>query len=128
MSDPSQLEAAAGVARRQAGLRALVLFGSRARGDERPGSDWDFGYLGTTDPDSLSAGLMSALGADDVQVVDLERASGLLRFRAARDGLALHEDPSGVFAAFQFEAARFWCDAGPILERAYQRVLADYAP
>lgn len=128
MSDPSQLEAAAAVARGQAGLRALVLFGSRARGDERPGSDWDFGYLGKPDPDALAGALMSALGADDVQVVDLERASGLLRFRAARDGIALHEDPPGAFPDFQFEAARFWCDAGPILEGAYQRVLEDYAP
>lgn len=71
---------------------------------------------------------MTALGADDVQVVDLERASGLLRFRAARDGVIIHEDPPGAFLDFQFEAARFWCDAGPILESAYQRVLADYAP
>src|SRR5439155_4826324 len=29
------------------GLRLLVLFGSRARGDERADSDWDFGYLGS---------------------------------------------------------------------------------
>ncbi len=26
-------------------LRLLILFGSRARGDARPGADWDCGYL-----------------------------------------------------------------------------------
>ena len=122
-----ELEAAAAVARRQVGLRALVLFGSRARGDERPGSDWDFGTLGKVDPDALAGALMTALGTDDVPVVNLETASGLLRFRAARDGVVLYEEP-GVFPGFQFEAARFWCDAGPVLEQAYQRVLEDYAP
>ena len=126
MPDASQLAAATAIARSHGGLRTLVLFGSRARGEERPGSDWDFGYLGTPDPDALTAELMTALRADDVQVVNLERASGLLRFRAARDGILLHEATPGLFSDFRFEAARFWCDAGPVLEKAYRRALAAY--
>ena len=44
LPDPVR-EAAAGAARAAAGLDLLILFGSRARGDARPGADWDFGYL-----------------------------------------------------------------------------------
>lgn len=126
MPDAFQLAAAAAIARGQAGLRAFVLFGSRARGEERPDSDWDFGYLGTPDPDALAGALMTSLRSDEVQVVDLKKASGLLRFRAARDGILLHEDTPGLFSNFRFEAARFWCDAGPVLEKAYRRALVAY--
>ena len=39
------------------GVVAVTLGGSRARGEERPGSDWDFGlyYSGTIDPDDVRA-------------------------------------------------------------------------
>jgi len=45
------------------GLRLLVLFGSRARGDERADSDWDFGYLGSPslDVDGVLATLVIVL-------------------------------------------------------------------
>ena len=37
------------------GLTLLILFGSRARGDSQPASDWDFGYIASPefDPDRL---------------------------------------------------------------------------
>jgi predicted nucleotidyltransferase len=82
-----------------ADVQVLVLHGSRARGDAGPGSDWDFGVLtdGTADLVALSAALTSVLGTDAVDVVDLRRASALLRYRAARDGVVLVELHDGAF-------------------------------
>ena len=73
------------VAAHHAGLRLLVVHGSRSRHQAHPGSDWDLGYVAAdrVDPAALHADAARALGTDDVDVVDLARASALLRFRAA---------------------------------------------
>jgi len=107
------------------GLELLVLFGSRSRGDVRPGSDWDFGYLGapTLDHDRLFEALAAAVGSEALDLVDLARAGGLLRYRAARDGRAVVENEAGSFERFWLEAVRFWCDAAPVLGPAYEGVL-----
>lgn len=109
-----------------AGVQVLVLHGSRARGDGGPGSDWDFGVLtdGTTDLAALVAALTSLLGTDAVDLVDLRRASALLRYRTARDGVVLAERPEGAFREFQLEAVHFWCDVGPVIRAAQDDVLA----
>lgn len=87
------LDAAAAVARSNSGLELLVLFGSRASGDDGSGADWDFGYLARDDADvpGLLAALVEALGDDRVDLADLGRANGLLRYRAARNGQLLLE-------------------------------------
>jgi predicted nucleotidyltransferase len=107
------------------GLRLLVLHGSRGRGDGGPQSDWDFGYLGDPelDPAALMLRLTDILGTDAVDLADLDRASALLRFRAARDGRLLAER-EGEFERFQLAAVHFWCDAGPVIRAAYDDVLA----
>jgi len=117
--------AATRAARSIGGLELLVLFGSRARGDARPDSDWDFGYVGSPalDPDELLAALVSAIDTDRIDLVDLTRAGGLLRFRAARDGRPLVQSTTDRFARFWFDAVSFWCDAEPILRPGYDRVL-----
>lgn len=123
---PDLLERVAGAARRHPDLRALILFGSRARGDQRPDSDWDFGYLAGPglDPARLQADLVGILGTDGVDVVDLDRGSALLRFRAARDGRCLH-DADGHDLDFRVRASIFWCDVEPVLRRVYGRTLED---
>lgn len=107
-------------------LRRAVLHGSRARGDASERSDWDVGVLADDPPDlpALSALLTEILGTDDVDVVDLRRTSALLRYRAARDGIALLERPSGEFLRFLLEAVQFWCDAEVVIRRAHDDVLA----
>lgn len=106
-------------------LDLLVLHGSRARGDAHARSDWDFGYRARErfSPDDLIVQLARILGADEVDLVDLDRAGGLLRFRAARDGIPLFDATGDSFHDFAVEAASFWCDMGPILSRAYESVL-----
>jgi predicted nucleotidyltransferase len=117
-------------ARATARLELLLLFGSRARGDAGPTSDWDLGYLASGDVDvaALLATIVEIVGSDRVDLVDLRRASGLLRYRAARDGRPLHEAQPGIADQFCLEAVRFWCDAAPVLERAYDDVLAELKP
>jgi len=117
----------AALAREVPGLELLVLFGSRARGDSHPGSDWDFGYLAgpSFDPDGLLARLVLLLDTDDVDLADLARANGLLRFRVAAEGRPLFESEPGRFDDFSFWAISFWCDMGPIIREAYEGILED---
>jgi predicted nucleotidyltransferase len=114
-------------ARGRPGLDVVLLFGSRARGTAHAASDWDVGYLATNGFDAAAwlAVLVEALGTDHVDLVDLERASGLLRYRAARDGLTVYEAVPGLANRFRLDAVRFWCDAGPVLRRGYDAVLAE---
>ncbi len=109
----------------QPGLRLLVLHGSRARGDTHARSDWDFAYMATRgfDVDGLLAVLVESLGADRVDLADLDHAGALLRHRVATHGRALYEEAPGTFQTFQIEAARVWCDLVPVLQPAYARVL-----
>lgn len=107
------------------GLDLLLLYGSRARGDAHARSDWDVGYLGTgVDADAVLAAIVEATGSDRVDVVDLSRAGGLLRFRAARDGRVLYESRPGTGDEFRLEAAHFWCDMAPVLRASFEDVLA----
>ena len=126
-SEPPDLFALSNLASASSGLRLLLLFGSRARGDASPQSDWDFGYIANDsfDPSALVARIMTAVDSDRVDVVDLNRAGGLLRFRAASDGLVVFESAEGAADEFRLQAARFWCDAWPVLERDYEGVLSD---
>src|SRR5438552_824836 len=70
------IEACRAIAAGREGLELLVLFGSRARGEARQGSDWDFGYLADErfDPLDLLLPLVTALGTDRIDLVDLRRA------------------------------------------------------
>jgi predicted nucleotidyltransferase len=107
------------------GLRLLVLHGSRARGNHHPRSDWDFGMLADdgTDPATVLDALTQVLGTDSVDLVELRRASALLRYRAARDGVLLLEQPAGEFVNFKIEASQYWCDVGPVVRAAQDAVL-----
>jgi len=124
MAEPD-LQTVVELARKTSGLDLLVLFGSRARGDSHPGSDWDFGYLAgpELDPYALLAGLVLLLGTDRIDLVNLNRTNGLLRFRVAAEGKTLFESSDGVFESFAFEAISYWCDMGPIIRAGYEEVL-----
>jgi predicted nucleotidyltransferase len=113
---------------RHPGLVLVVLFGSRARGDSAERSDWDIGYIGQVESDRLLLDLVSALDTERVDLIDLERAAGLLRYRAARDGTPIFEATPGAFDRFWLEAVMFWCDAYPVLQAGYSELLAELGP
>lgn len=115
------------IAHETSGLRLLVLHGSRSRDDARPDSDWDFGYLcgHGFDPDALLAHLAQALDSDRIDLADLARAGGQLRFRVARDGQVVFSRHEGEWDRFWMDAVSFWCDAGPVLRKAYDGALQE---
>lgn len=112
---------------RTPGLVLLLLHGSRARGDGRTDSDWDFAYLAddpaTFDPDTLLAAIAEAVGADRVDLADLSSASALLGYRAARDGVAVFEREPGRFQRFWLDAVDTWCDLAPVMMPIYEDAL-----
>lgn len=109
------------------GLRLLVLHGSRVRGDAHERSDWDFAWLGDEHLDALELRrqLAEALGTDRIDLADLSRASGLLRYRVAKDGVALFEGSPGAFEDFCLDAARFWFDIADIVRAEQAELLRD---
>jgi predicted nucleotidyltransferase len=96
-------------------VRLGVLFGSRAAGTARPGSDFDIGIL-PLDPDlslhaelSLAADLSSVVGTE-VDLVRLDRDDPLLGREVARNGVCLFEEVPGVFTAYRARALSTWLD------------------
>ena len=121
---PGEIASAAAAA---AELRVLVLFGSRARGEAHAASDWDFGYVADDgyDPRDLLADMVACLGTERVDLVDLRRASGLLRFRAARDGLLIFERRPGLWTGLCEQVALAWCDMELVIRAAAERSLQE---
>lgn len=101
-------------------LKLLILFGSRARGDNFPSSDWDFALLFDEElrqqyePDGgwnyyQSWGVLQRildLGDGEIDWIDLKNASKLLAHEIARDGVAIYESESGIFEKFKENALK----------------------
>jgi predicted nucleotidyltransferase len=103
-------------------LAVLILHGSRARGEATPRSDWDLGYLASDELDAgdLHARIVEALGDERVDLVDLARASGQFRYRAAGDGRAIFERTPGSAERFRLQAIAYWLDMAPIIRAEYE--------
>jgi uncharacterized protein len=95
-------------------IETLVLFGSRARGEEHEASDWDLAVFcdeearqhyehGGWDAGRLLVVLGQVLGLteDEVDLVELETCSGILAHHIAQDGLIIYEKQSGRFEEFR---------------------------
>lgn len=99
-------------------LKLLILFGSRARGDNSVFSDWDFALLfdeNLRQRYELEDGWnrlrswvvlqqVLGLGDDEMDWVDLKDASELLAHSIARDGVVIYEREPGIFEEFKKHA------------------------
>ena len=109
------------------GLAAAYLFGSVARGEDRPGSDVDLGLLYEIAPASTlldqpflaAAELESRLGRK-VDVVVMNTAPVDLVHRILRDGILLCQRNASARVAFEVRARNEYFDLLPILKR-YRR-------
>jgi uncharacterized protein len=96
-------------------LKLLILFGSRARGNNFSSSDWDFALLFDEElRQRYEPGggwkcyrswtvLQQVLGLGDDQMdwADLKNTSELLAHAIARDGMVIYESEPGLFQEFQ---------------------------
>src|SRR6476619_5311246 len=84
-------------------VRLAILFGSRARGQAGPSSDWDVGLV------RWMGELASVVGAE-VDLVDLRKAPPLLAHRAVTEGKVLLDRSGHEFASFASLALRKYWD------------------
>jgi uncharacterized protein YutE (UPF0331/DUF86 family) len=97
-------------------LEFIALFGSRARSQEGPASDWDLALMPRAwqpEPAGLSAALCERLARGDLDVVWLPQAPWLLAWQVGRDGRPLYERQPGAFHQYALAAG---------LRRALSRV------
>ena len=119
-ADPELIAKLRGVFDTGPPLRLAVLFGSAAVGRRRPDSDLDVAIL-TDDPLDLGrtrdliAELARAADAD-VDLVTIDEAPTLLKWRIAVHGIPITEAPPGEFVRFQARAASEYLDFAPALE------------
>ena len=94
------------------GLRLVLLFGSVASGKDYKESDIDLGFLFDRPIDilALTNQVIQLLRTDRVDVVDLSRASPLLKYSAIRQGKVLFEQTPGLFNIFQSLTTRIYVD------------------
>lgn len=118
MNDFAQLTtASAQIAKQHPTLKLLILFGSRARGDYAPNSDWDIAYLGDPSPEKGTtwfpgADLLHTLSehsqipGDRIDLIDISTCSDILAHLVAQEGQLIYEHEPGEFERFR---QRFSC-------------------
>lgn len=106
------------------GLRLVLLFGSVATGGSHPRSDIDLAFLFDTPADVLvlTNTVIRLLGTDNIDVVDLRRASPLLKFSAAKHGKVLYEKTPDDFPAFYSLAFRMYDDTRKLREAKVESI------
>jgi len=94
------------------GIKLVLLFGSVVSGKVHKQSDIDLAFLFDKPVDilTLTNKVIRLLRTDNVDVVDLKRASPLLKFSVAENGRLLYEKSPGIFAEFYSLAFRMYVD------------------
>ena len=100
------------------GINLVVLFGSRAKGWDRPGSDYDIAVWFEDCPDEPDLRLETTiweafaelLGTDKLDLIVLNRADGALSFEVAYYGVPLYEAFPFAFQKFQLLAVKRYQD------------------
>lgn len=131
-ADPDLLQRLRGALGKGPPLRLAVLFGSRARGGERPDSDVDVGIVPLDPGVPLQAELnlqrqLSEAAQLEVDLVRLDGEDLLLAREAAVHGVAIYESQAGAFARFRANAVSAWLDFETSLAPARARWLSRVA-
>lgn len=94
------------------GLRLVLLFGSAASGKMHKRSDFDLAFLFDHPADilELTNKVMRLLRSDRIDVIDLRRASPLLKYSAVKRGIPIYERAHGEFNEFYSLAFRMYAD------------------
>ena len=108
-------------------LQCVLLFGSLTSGRRHEQSDIDLGFLfdGPVDILDVTNRVNRLLGSDNVDVVNLRRASPLLKFAASRKGIILYERDPGLFSQFRSLAYRMYVDTRKLRD-ARNRVIEEF--
>lgn len=107
-------------------LQMAILFGSTARGTDRPGSDVDLGILLEPYSPAVRFEVEAQLGRAarrPVHVILLDEAPPLLRFEITRDGSLLFEREKGLWSNFKAKAMIDWYDWAPIARKINAAVI-----
>ncbi|MEW5983791.1 MAG: nucleotidyltransferase domain-containing protein [Acidobacteriota bacterium] len=111
-----------------AGMAAVYVFGSAARGQSRPESDVDVAVLFDQDPPRTLKGLRFDLAdalaqhlGRNVDLIVLNRAPADLVHRVLRDGVLVCEPDRSARVSFEVRRRNEYFDLDPI-RRQYRRV------
>jgi len=141
MNDVPPLVSALGVALQPlASLRAVYLFGSRARSAARPDSDLDLGVvyddsLNAAEREGVRRDVLTKLGAalgrlgESADLVDLHRSDSAVAFRAIHDGALVFARTAFERVAIEVRVARRYDDDAPkrlLFQGAAARVAAQW--
>jgi predicted nucleotidyltransferase len=105
-------------------LKLLILFGSRARGEDKPDSDWDLAI--SYDETNRQTGIkeisndyltylsilseLFEINRDLIDLIELDRCSPLMKYQVARDGKLIYEKNTGDFLKFRVRAWKEYAD------------------
>ena len=105
------------------GLELVVLFGSRARGDNRSASDADVAYLASVplplmDEARLALELAPILGGV-IDLANIKGASPLLARHIFKDGKTLYEREAGLSTEMFIKSLRVYQETVPLYEAKF---------
>ena len=114
--DVTELRARLTPLRERYRLELIILFGSAAKGLQRPQSDLDLAVLSEQPMGivAVTTDMIRVLHINRVDVVDLRRAPPLLAMEVARDGYLLYERHAGQYAGFSIACFRRYVDTAKL--------------
>ncbi len=103
----------------------LVLFGSQATGRTHPKSDIDIGYTASQRLDletrfKIENDMYRILKREDIEFVDLQRISPVMKKIIADEGIMLYEKIAGTFELFCMYAFKLFVETKTLRELRYQ--------
>jgi predicted nucleotidyltransferase len=106
-------------------VQIAYLFGSLAETVERTPGDIDLAILTRDEPvHLLREDLYEVLGTQRLDLVDLDRASPLLRFHIVRDGDLLYARDTDALNRFELATLHLYRDTAP-LRRRHREILKE---